>query len=315
MRNRRNTRPNNNHEPKIEYTAIYKVNRSDELLEFLLKKCNTSRNNVKSLLSNHMVLVNGNVITQFNFIVAKDDEIKISKKPLRNEEKPNSVKREKKKYYTFNILYEDSDFIAIDKPHGLLSVESDKESECAYSYVMQYLQMKSPNLRAFQLHRIDKETSGVLLFTKNVKIHSILKLNWNDYVKTREYYAVIEGHLKDKEGRHESYLMENQNNMVYSSKNPAGQRAITDYKVLKESSAYSLVKCNILTGRKNQIRVHMQDMGCPIVGDSKYGFTKDPLKRLGLHASKLEIVHPLTNELISISAPVPSTFRSLFDKK
>ena len=314
MKNRRtNNRPNN--EPKIEYTAIYKVNRSDELLEFLLKKCNTSRNNVKHLLSNRMVLVNGNVITQFNFIVAKDDEIKISKKPLREEAKANSPRREKKKFYTFNILYEDSDFIAIDKPQGLLSVESDKESECAYSYVMQYLQQKSPNLRAFQLHRIDKETSGVLLFTKNVKIHSILKLNWNEYVKAREYYAVIEGHLKEKEGRHESYLLENQNNMVYSSKNPAGQKTVTDYKVIKESNAYSLVKVNILTGRKNQIRVHMQDMGCPIVGDTKYGHTKDPLKRLGLHASRLEIINPLNNEVISISAPLPGTFRSLFDKK
>ncbi len=315
MKDRRNNHRGQTEAPKIEYTAIYRVNRSEELLDFLLNRCKTSRNNVKRLLSDHMVLVNGNVITQFNFIVAKDDEIKISKKPLREENKGNSVRREKKKFYTFNILYEDDDFIAIDKPQGLLSVESDKETECAYTYVMQYLQQRSHNLRAFQLHRIDKETSGVLLFTKNVKIHSILKLHWNEYVKDREYYAVVEGHFEEKEGHYESYLFENQNNLVYSSKNPAGQRAITDYKVIKESPAYSLLRVNIKTGRKNQIRVHMQDLGHPIVGDDKYGCTKNPLKRLGLHASMLTIMHPLTHELLEIKAPVPNIFRALFDKK
>ena len=301
-------------EVKIEYTAAYKVNRSDELLEFLLKKCNTSRNNVKALLTNHQVLVNGNVVTQYNYQLAKDDEIKISKKPLRDNN-PKSTHKEKKKYYSFNILYEDSDFIAIDKPAGLLSVESDKETECAYSYINQYLQQKNPTLRAFQLHRIDKETSGVLVFAKNVKIHSMMKLNWNDYVKTREYHAVVEGILDTKEGTIQSYLLENQNNLVYSSKNPSGQKAITHYKVIKEVPGFSMLRVMIDTGRKNQIRVHMQDLGHPIIGDDKYGHTKNPLKRLGLHASKLEFTHPISKEMITITAPVPGTFKSLFGKK
>lgn len=300
-------------EPKIEITAIYKVNRSEELLSFLLSKCKTSRNNVKSLLSNHQVLINGSPVSQFNLILAKDDEVKITKKPVRIENQENS-RVKKKKFYSFNILYEDDDFIAIDKPSGLLSVESDKETECAFNYVLGYLQQKNKALRPFILHRIDKETSGVLVFAKNVKIHSMLRLNWNEYVQTRQYYAVIEGNLEKKSDTIISYLKENQNNLVYSTNDPSGQKAITHYTVKKESKEFSLLQVSIDTGRKNQIRLHMQDLGHPIVGDEKYGYTKNPLKRLGLHASKLEFIHPITKELISISAPVPKIFYGLFNK-
>ena len=305
---------NNFKEKKIEYTHIFKVNRSDELLEFLLKKINTSRNNVKSLLTNHMVLVNGMVITKYNYMLAKDDEVKITKKPQRQENKPQ-VKKEKKKYYSFNILYEDDDFIAIDKPFGLLSVESDKDDECAYKYVNQYLSSKNPTLRAFLLHRIDKETSGVLVFAKNIKIHSMLKLKWNEYFKVRGYCAIVEGYLTNKDDTITSYLMENQNNLVYSTTNKEGQKAITHYKVIKENNGYSLLDVEIFTGRKNQIRVCMQDLGHPIIGDTKYGHTKNPINRLGLHAHVLEFIHPVTNEKIRIEAPIPGVFRSLFDKK
>ncbi len=308
---RRNNIKKFNKEEKIEITAIYKVNRSDELLSFLLAKCNTSRNNVKMLLSNHQVLVNGSVVTQFNLMLAKDDEIKISKKPILDVKKPNAPKQ-KKKFFTIDIIYEDSDFIAIDKPQGLLSVESDKERECAFNYVLEYLQQKNKALRPFILHRIDKETSGVLVFAINVKIHSMLRLNWNDYVKTREYHAIVEGILENKEDTIQSYLMENSNNLVYSTQNSQGQKAITNYKVIKQNKEFSLLKVNILTGRKNQIRVHMQELGHPIVGDDKYGHTKNPLKRLGLHASKLEFVHPITNELIEIRAKLPNIFHGLF---
>ena len=174
------------------------------------------------------------------------------------------------------------------------------------------MQKVNKNYRPYQLHRIDKETSGVLVFAKNVKIHSILKLNWNDYVKTREYYALVEGKMKEKSGKIISYLTENQNHIVYSTNDRNNQKAITNYVVEKESKDYSLLKVNIETGRKNQIRVHMQDLGNPIVGDTKYGYTKDPIKRLGLHASMLEFIHPLTKKVITIKAKVPPSFYSLF---
>lgn len=303
---------NKEKEEKIIITAFYKVNRSDELLAFLLNKCNTSRNNVKKLLSNHQVLVNGSVVTQYNLMLAKDDEIKISKKPVINND--NNVRRpkEKRHFFTIDIIYEDNDFIAINKPNGLLSVESDNERVCAFNYVLEYLQQKNKELRPFILHRIDKETSGVLVFAKNVKIHSMLKLNWNDYVSKRQYYAVVEGHLEEKKKTIKSYLMENSNNLVYSTNNPSGQKAITEYEVIKESLDYSLVKVKLQTGRKNQIRVHMHELGHPIVGDEKYGYNKNPLRRLGLHASMLEFKHPITNEVITINAKVPNTFFGLF---
>lgn len=313
MRNNRyNNKNNKKEEKKIEITKTLKVLRSEELLSFLLSKLNTSRNNVKTLLSNHQVLVNGSVVTQFNLMLAHDDEVKIAKHPQYVKEEP---KTKKARIKPIEIIYEDDEFLAINKPNGLLSIESDKERENAYNYALMYLQSIDKRLRPFILHRIDKETSGVLVFAKNEIIHSKLRMNWNDYVKTREYYAIVEGKLPKKHDVIKMFLKENENNLVYETKDHNGQLAITEYDVLKETNDYSLVKCLISTGRKNQIRVAFKTLGHPIVGDEKYGFTKNPLNRLGLHASKLEFVHPDTNELISLEAKCPNTFFSLFNKK
>ena len=305
-------------EKTVVYTAEYKVNRSDTLLEFLLRKCNTSRNNVKHLLSNAQVLVNGSVTSQFDFPLAKDDEVKIAKTLLKKELAQAKAKRatanpaKPRIPRELKIIYEDEDFIAVDKPVGLLSVESDKERDCAYGLVASYLQSADKSARPFVLHRIDKETSGVLVFAKNPKIHSMLRLHWNERVKTREYIAVAEGKFEEKQARLEGYLKENKNNLMYVTNDPSGQKAVTEYKVLRESESYSLLAVEIFTGRKNQIRVHLGDIGHSIVGDDKYGFTKDPLGRLGLHASKLVFEHPVTGEEISIAAPAPATFWKLF---
>ena len=301
------------------YTAVYKVARSDELLAFLLRKCNTSRNNVKNLLSNRQVLVNGSVVTQYNFVLAKDDEVKLAKKsvqggatPARETAQRHVQSRVQRRLPPIKILYEDEDFIAIDKPAGLLSVESDKETDCAFAHVFAYLQQKDKAARPFILHRIDKETSGVLVFAKNVKIHSMLKMRWNELVTNREYVAVCEGTFAEKQGEVVSYLKENKNNLVYSTQDPTGQKAITRYQVEAEKGEYSFVRVYIDTGRKNQIRVHMQTLGHAVVGDDKYGHTKDPLKRLGLHAARLSFTHPVTKELLSFYAPVPAAFHALF---
>jgi 23S rRNA pseudouridine1911/1915/1917 synthase len=214
-------------------------------------------------------------------------------------------------------LYEDEDLIAIDKPAGLLSVESDKETDCAFGQVLAYLQSQDKSLRPFILHRIDKETSGVLLFAKNVKLHSMLRMHWNELVQSREYVAVCEGIFEKKEDTVTSYLRENVNNLVYSTQDPTGQKAVTHYKVEKEGNGYSFVRVHIDTGRKNQIRVHMQMLSHPIVGDDKYGSrerTKNPLERLGLHAASLSMIHPVTKEVLTFRAPVPSVFHKLFVK-
>lgn len=315
-------------ESKPVYTAQYKVNRSDELLAFLLRKCDTSRNNVKSLLTNRQVLVNGSVVTQYNFMLAKDDEVKISKTAVRSEgnapKSPRSpsvksAKLEDKKSASMRIIYEDEDFIAVDKPAGLLSVESDKERESAFSHVFDYLQSKNKSCRPFILHRIDKETSGVLVFAKNIKLHSMLRLKWNDLVQTREYYALVDGNPNEKEGTITTYLKENKNNLMYSALGAdgqkGGQKAITHFAVEKENAEYALLKVKIDTGRKNQIRVHMSERGTPVVGDDKYGGGKNPLGRLGLHASMLTFMHPVTGEMLTFRSPVPPVFFAPFSKK
>ena len=328
---RANTQPRAKKDPLSEkvngvsvYTAVYKVNRSDELLEFLLRKCNTSRNNVKSLLVRKQVLVNGRVVTQYNYILAKDDEVKLARKPVKDgvvatSSTQKTVQRTAKtpapQRVSMKIIHEDEDFLVVDKPAGLLSVESDKEHECAYSYAVDYLQRQDKMSRPFVLHRIDKETSGVLMFAKNVKIHSMLKMHWNEQVQTREYYAVVEGVLENKSGTIVSYLKENANNLVYSTSDPTGQKAITHYETLGDNGEYSLLKVRIDTGRKNQIRVHMKSLGHAVVGDDKYGSEKNPLGRLGLHASKLEFIHPATKELLTFTSPVPAAFRALVSKR
>ncbi|MBO5240649.1 MAG: RluA family pseudouridine synthase [Clostridia bacterium] len=300
------------------YTATYKVSRSDFLLEFLLRKCNTSRNNVKSLLVRKQVLVNGSLVTQFDFPLAKDDEVKISKTPVNGEaaKSKTPVNRRKKVAppQEIRIIYEDEQFLAIDKPAGLLSVQSDKETECAYGYVLAYLSAKDKNARPFILHRIDKETSGVLVFAKDIKIHSMLKMHWNELVSLREYYAVVEGRFEEKSGTILSYLKENKNNLIYATNDPTGQKAITHYEVVEENEEYSLLRVRTDTGRKNQIRVQLKSKGHAVVGDEKYGSSKNPLARLGLHASRLEFQSPITKEIVSFHAPVPACFRALFGK-
>ncbi len=304
------------------YTAVYKVQRSDTLLEFLLRKCNTSRNNVKSLLVRKQVLVNGSVVTQYDFPLAKDDEVKLSKKPQKEGAVARAPEKGRTPRISLKILYEDEDFIAVDKPTGLLAVESDKERECAYGQLLASMQAKDKNARPYVLHRIDKETSGVLLFTKNIKLHSMLRMKWNELVQAREYYAVVEGILEEKTGTITSYLKENVNNLVYSTNDPTGQKAVTHYEVVKENPlfGYSLLKVRIDTGRKNQIRVHLKEKGYPIIGDDKYGkkedgtLVKNPLERLGLHASKLCILHPITKELLTFVATMPPAFQTLFTK-
>ncbi|MBQ7368733.1 MAG: RluA family pseudouridine synthase [Clostridia bacterium] len=302
------------------YTASYKASRSDFLLEFLLRKCNTSRNNVKSLLSRRQVLVNGSVVTQFDFPLAKDDEVKISKTPVQGQSLKNKPRERRQTKSVppqeIRVIYEDENFLAIDKPAGLLSVESDKETECAYGYALAYLSgsTKQKNARPFILHRIDKETSGVLVFAKDIKIHSMLKLHWNELVSLREYYAVAEGTFETKTGTITTYLKENKNNLTYSTNDPSGQKAITHYEVIEENGEYSLLRVTIDTGRKNQIRVHLKDKGHAIVGDDKYGATKNPLSRLGLHASRLAFASPVTKEILTFNAPLPTCFRDLFGK-
>ena len=252
---------------------------------------------MKSLLSSHRVSVNGAPVTQFDFKLTPKDTVIITKNPIK-----------KKIRHNLPIIFENDELIVINKPSKLLSVPSDNEKgSTAFRMVNDYLQQKDKHNRAYIVHRIDEDTSGVLMFAKNEKIAHLLtdKDNWNQLVSKRGYYAIVEGVMENKSGTIKSYLKKNAQNMMYSSKKPGdGQLAITHYKVLKGNDKYTLLDVNIDSGRKNQIRVHMGDLGHHIIGDDKYGEPANPIKRLGLHAYCLEIKHPISGKVMVFKAPM-----------
>ena len=300
----RDTRPSKDYKNLKQFV----VKQQCELLEFLLITFkDQSRNSVKSLLGSHRVSIDGAPVTQFNFKLYPGDTVIISSNPIRKKTRSN-----------LPIIFEDNDLIVINKPSKLLSVPSDNEKgSTAFRMVNDYLQQKDKHNRAFIVHRLDEDTSGVLMFAKNDKMARALTDcdNWNNLVKKRGYYAIVEGTLDKKEGTIRSYLKKNSQNMMYSSKKKGdGQLAITNYKIIEENGQYSLADVDIKTGRKNQIRVHFGDLGHFIIGDDKYGEPSNPIKRLGLHAYELDIIHPFNNKLLKFKAPMPKEFLSLFKK-
>ncbi|MDR0935020.1 MAG: RluA family pseudouridine synthase [Erysipelotrichaceae bacterium] len=281
----------------------YKVHKECELLDFLLSTLvGQSRNAIKGLLSHHLVSVDGAPISQFNFKLYKDDVVLVSKTPIK-----------KKKQSKLPIIYEDEEMIVIDKPSGLLTIPSDKEKgKTVYRLLTDYVQLKDKHNRIFIVHRLDEDTSGVLIVAKNDKIRDAWQNKWNELVSDRGYYAIVEGKLKTKEGTVKSYLKSNSLNLMYSSDDKKnGQFSITHYKVIDENDDYSLVDVHIDSGRKNQIRVHMGDLGHHVIGDDKYGKPKNPLHRLGLHAYSLVLKHPISGKELSFKSPIPKSFLSL----
>ena len=275
-----------------------------ELMKFLIEKMpDKSRNNIKSLLTHRQVLVDGQVVTQYNHPLQVGQEVTVNW----------ALVREKKLGRGLRILYEDGDIIVIDKPTGLLSIASDKEKErTAYHQLTEYVRTKDPENRIFIVHRLDRETSGVMLFAKNEAIKHSLQDNWKEVVVDRAYIAVVEGQVEKKEGKIRSWLQETKTRLVYSSSSPGeGQEAVTHYKVLEAGAGYSLLEIRLETGRKNQIRVHMKDIGHSIIGDKKYGAMTNPIGRLGLHAHILAFYHPVSGELIRFETEVPKKFSQL----
>lgn len=212
------------------------------------------------------------------------------------------------------IIYEDKFIIVVDKPAHLLTIATQNEKErTMFHQVITYERAKNKNNKVFIVHRLDKDTSGLLIFAKNQKIKEQLQANWN-HVK-REYIAVVEGVVEKNENTIKSYLTEEKNFIVHSTTSKKGELAITKYKKLNISKSYSLLQIEILTGKKNQIRVHMKEMNHPIIGDKKYGAKKNPLKRLGLHANILEFEHPVTHQIIHLESKVPMEFMNMFSIK
>lgn len=272
------------------------VNNESYLLEYLINNVDKSRKQLKAYLKYGNIKVNNKVVTKYDKFLKKDDVIEISES---KDKTKNSV-----------IIYEDKDIIVIDKPYGMLSIASEAEKDnTAYKLIMEYLKSINKNNKVFIVHRLDKDTSGVLLFAKNEKTKELLQSNW-DSIVDRKYIGVVAGKVEKETGIIESLLNENDEHMVYSD--DAGTKAITEYKRLKYNDKYSLLDIKIHTGRKNQIRVHMKDINHIIVGDKKYGSTINPLKRMCLHAYHLELINPINNEKQTFESKVPKSFMTLF---
>jgi 23S rRNA pseudouridine1911/1915/1917 synthase len=277
------------------------------LLEFLLGAFpDRSRAKIKALLERRSVAVNGKMITQFDHPLRSGDRVAVSRGPA-----PDAVPLR-----GIDIVFEDEHLIVIDKAAGLLSVATETEKEkTAYAYLTARARRTAVRNRVFVVHRLDRETSGLIMFAKSERVRDALQVNWKGIVHERVYVAVVEGAVKGDEGTIESRILENRAHNVYSDPVGAeGKDAVTHYRVLNRTGGYSLIEIRLDTGRKNQIRVHMKDVGHCVIGDSKYGASKNPIKRLGLHAFKLGFTHPVTGVEISLTSPLPGSFRRLFAK-
>lgn len=282
----------------------YNVTEPGTLLEFLIASMpERKRTNVKELLKHNSIKVGNLVTTQFDYPLKPGDVVAVN------------LTREWPRFYNrrVQLVYEDDDIIVINKGYGLLSMGNDKVKEgTAYSILKEYVKWQDPRNKIFIVHRLDRDTSGLMMYARNVQAKEAMQHNWNNMVLDRTYLAVVEGKVDDDEGEIRSYLAENSRYEVYSTDNPdEGQLAVTRYKVLKRANGYSLLEVSLDTGRKNQIRVHMKDLGHPIAGDRKYGAKTSPIHRLALHARTLRFVHPITRELMSFSTPIPAAFASM----
>ncbi len=285
-----------------------KVTENAELLNFLVEKnVRKSRNATKSLLVHKQIKVNNKIVSQHNYELKPGDNVSIHKQ---------DHKLEQKKLKGLTIIYEDKDLLVVDKESGLLSVSTGKEllKETAYNIINDYVKGKNAKEKAYVLFRLDRETSGLMVFAKNPEIQEDLQHEWILHPPKRSYLGVIEGPLVPAKGTITHWLTENKNFVVFASKTDnGGLEAVTEYETIKSNSRYSVIRLTPTTSRKNQLRVQLQFIGHPIVGDKKYGSKISPLRRIALHADELEFTHPRTKEKIQLSSPLPKKMQVMVD--
>ena len=277
---------------------ILSVQQEMKLLDFLSTHTNYSKKKIKSLFKFHAITLENGKVLNFDDVVKKGEKVVIS------------TEKKETKIGNIDIVYEDDNYLVVDKPCGMLTVSTDKErNRTLYHFVREYANNKNKRERIFIVHRLDRETSGLVLFVKDEKLKQKLQEDWENVALVREYTAVASGILEKKEGRLVHYLKENSQHKVYVSPiNGDGKKAITNYQVLSEDKN-SLLKLSLSTGRKNQIRVQLSYLNHPIVGDLKYGGCK--AKRLYLHASKLVICDPFTKKQLTFISKPPREFKQV----
>ena len=278
----------------------YAVTQAGPLLSFLLVQVKgQSRNNLKSLLTRGQVQVDGVTVTRHDHPLEPGQVVAIRPQGSREAKAP------------FPILYEDRRLLVIEKPAGLLSMASDREKvRTAYRMATDYVRRTNPKGRVFIVHRLDRDTSGVLLFAKDEETKRAYQDSWDHLVSRRGYLAVVEGHPPKETDTIRTLLRENSAHKVYSVRS-GGKEAVTHYSTVSRGKEYTLLEVDIDTGRKNQIRVHLSELGCPVAGDRDYGAATNPLGRLCLHAHILALTDPFTGEQRVFQAAAPKGFRSL----
>ena len=280
---------------------VYTVEEPTTLLPFLLSSVKgKSRNNVKSLLSRRLVAVDGVPVSRFDAPLAPGQQVSIL---------PASAPRADA--LPFPILYEDEYLIVVNKPAKLLSVATDREkTRTAYHMVTDYVKSRRVDDRIFVLHRLDRDTSGVLMFARDPETKELFQSRWNELITRRGYLAVVEGRPPREEDTIRTLLRENAAHKVYSVRS-GGKEAVTHYRTIQAGREYTLLEVDIDTGRKNQIRAHLSELGCPVAGDRDYGAAASPLGRLCLHAHELALTDPFTGEERTFRSGAPRGFRAL----
>ncbi|MFC4101233.1 RluA family pseudouridine synthase [Paenibacillus xanthanilyticus] len=292
-------------EKKRNPERVYPVGEPMELLAFLLVHLkDKGRNAIKSMLARGQIAVNGEVVKLYNYPLKPGHTVTVS----------HGLIVERAPLIGMKIVHEDDDIIVIQKDSGLLSIASDKENELtAYRQLTAHVRAADPASRIFVVHRLDRDTSGLMMFAKREAVQQQLQNDWQNAVTERSYIALVEGWVKKPEGTVSSWLKESKTLKMYSSPYPNdGQHAVTHYKTLETNKTVSLLEVRLETGRKNQIRVHMEDIGHPIVGDKKYGGRLKLLNRLGLHARVLAFTHPVTGEPLRFETDIPKSFLQPF---
>ncbi len=293
--------------PSNQLNETYTITEENELLKFMIAQFpHKKRPILKSILSGGQIKINNQPTTQFNHLLKKGDEVTI------NWTKP----AKKVKLSHLNIIFEDEYLVVIEKAEGLLSVASLKEKKkTAIQILKDHIESVDPKAKVHVVHRLEREVSGILIFAKTSEVQKKLQDSWEEYIIDRKYIGVVEGKVKKEKDTLKNYLMSNKNNQVFVVDSPEGAtETITHFKVVKQSNAFSMLEFTLESGFKNQIRVQMQHYGHPITGDKKYKSRKNPLARVALHASMIEMIHPITGKNLKFELVAPSSFRNLVAK-
>ena len=273
------------------------------MLEWLLANLHESKSKVKATLKGGGIKVNGKIVTQFDYPLTEGMKISVSKSKRNDMFKSRYVK----------IVYEDCHLLVIEKNIGILSMAGGHSSLTVKAVLDNYLHKSRQNCTAHVVHRLDRDTSGLMIYAKDIQTEQLLEHDWHNVVYDRRYVAVVSGEVENDEGTIANWLKDNRAYITFSSPvDNGGKYAVTHFRVLKRSPYHSLVEYRLETGRKNQIRVHSADMGHPVCGDTKYGNGDDPCGRLCLHAYVLCFYHPITHERMEFDAPIPPAFMKVF---